>query len=143
MSGEKRFRSSVSGFNKSDVNNYIEKILQEYENKLKEKDEEITSLKSQNRDLKAKYDALSMKADQIDEDKEKIAQVLIKAQKDAEKMLEEAKQSAMEEKNRLEQLLEEEREKLVDVKEDLKKLRNDAIEMLRKYESQLGTFIDN
>ncbi len=41
MSGEKRFRTSLFGFKKSDVNLYIEKILKDFEDRLREKDEEI------------------------------------------------------------------------------------------------------
>lgn len=142
MSGEKRFRSSTFGFNKDDVNNYIEKIVKEFENKLKEKNEEIISLKNQNSEIIAKYDTLSMRAGQIDNDREKIADVLIKAQSDAEKVMEEARASAETEKIRLEQILESEREKIVDVKEDLKKLRSSAIQVLHKYEGQIGSLID-
>jgi cell division initiation protein len=142
MSGEKRFRASVSGFNKSDVNNFIEKILKEFDNKLKEKDEEIAALKNQNRDVKAKYEDLARKADQINDDRAKIGDVLIKAQEKAEIMLEDARVNAMEEKKKLEQMIEVEREKLVDVKEELKKLRNDAIETLHKYEGQLGVIAE-
>ena len=48
MPGEKRFRTSfMGGFKKSDVNSYIEKILTEFDGKLKDKDNEILSLKSQ------------------------------------------------------------------------------------------------
>ena len=37
MPGEKRFGTSLFGFKKSDVNSYIEKILKEFDDKLKER----------------------------------------------------------------------------------------------------------
>ena len=44
MPGEKRFGTSLFGFSKSDVNLYIEKILKEFDDKLKSKDEEINAI---------------------------------------------------------------------------------------------------
>ena len=99
MPGEKRFRTSfMGGFKKVDVNSYIEKILREFDDKLKEKDDEIVSLKNQSKDIRVKYEELTKKADQINDDRSKIADVLIKAQEKAELMLEDARIEAIEEK---------------------------------------------
>lgn len=141
MSGEKRFGSSFMGFNKSDVNNYIEKILKEFDDRLKDKDEEISTLKNQNREIKIKYDDLSNKADQINEDRTKIAEVLIKAQEKADKIIEDARQEALEEKKKLDQMIELEREKLVDSKEELRVLKSEVTTTLKKFEIQLDTLI--
>jgi chromosome segregation ATPase len=143
MAGEKRFRTSMFGFKKSDVNSYIEKMLREFDDRLKEKDDEIAVLKSQNKEIKMKYDDIAQKADQINEDRAKIADVLIKAQEKAELMLEEARVQAIEEKKRLEQMIEEEREKLVDIKAELKTLKSEVVATLKKYEGQLNVMIDN
>lgn len=141
--GEKRFGTSMFGFKKSDVNSYIEKILREFEEKLKEKDDEISALKNQSRDIRQKYEELAKKADQINEDRAKIADVLIKAQEKAELMLEDARAQAMEEKKRLEEMIESEREKLVDIKAELKTLKSEVINTLKKYENQLSDIIQN
>jgi hypothetical protein len=138
MAGEKRFRTSMFGFEKSDVNSYIEKILKEFDDKLKNKDDEISSLKNLNRDIKQKYEDLCKKAEQINEDRIKIASVLLKAQEKAEVMLEEARADALEEKKKLDAILESEKEKLVDTKQELRNLRNAVLDTLRKFESQLS-----
>jgi len=142
MPGEKRFGSSLFGFKKSDVNYYIEKILKEFEDKIKEKDNEIAVLKNQNREIKAEYENLAKMAHQINEDRAKIADVLIKAQEQAEQILEEARKQALEEKRNLEQMIEQEREKLVDMKEELKALKQETVNTLKKYESQLTNIIE-
>ncbi|MCX8130391.1 MAG: DivIVA domain-containing protein [Clostridia bacterium] len=142
MAGEKRFRNSFFGFKKSDVNAYIEKILKEFDDKLKEKDDEITALKNQNREAKLKFEDLSKKADQINEDRAKIADVLIKAQEKAELIIEDARLQAIDEKKKLEQMVEEEKEKLVDLKQELKLLKSEVINTLKKYEGQLTEMID-
>jgi cell division initiation protein len=142
MSGEKRFRRSfMGGFKKRDVNAYIEKMLKEFDDKLKEKDDEIASIKSQNKDFKAKYEDLFKRADHINEDRAKIADVLIKAQEKAQMMLEDAKQEALDEKKELEGVIEQEKEKLVDIKKELKRIKSEVITVLKKYENQLGSII--
>lgn len=142
MPGEKRFGTSLFGFKKVDVNTYIEKLLREFDDKLKEKDEEIAALKNQNREFKQKYEDLFKKADQINEDRERIASVLIKAQQQAQSMLLEARQEALEEKRKLEETIEIEKEKLVDIRQELKTLKSEVVNTLKKYEAQLGGIIN-
>ncbi len=139
MPGEKRFRTSfMGGFKKSDVNAYIEKILGEFDDKLKEKDDEIANLKLQGKDVRAKYEEFQKKSDQINEDRAKIAEVLIKAQEKADLMLENARLEALEEKRQLEATIEQDREKLVDIRQEVKSLKGEIVNMLKRYESQLG-----
>lgn len=142
MPGEKRFGTSLFGFKKSDVNSYIEKMLKEFDDKLKEKDSEIAAVKSQSREIKAKYEELAKMSEQINDDRIKIADVLIKAQEKAHLIIEEAQNQANDEKRRLEQMVEQEREKLVDIKEELKILKQETVNTLKKYESQLNKVIE-
>ncbi len=138
MAGERRFGTSFFGFTKPDVNSYIEKMLKEFDERLKQKDDEIANLKNQNRELRIKYEDLERKSNQLNEDRSKIADAIIKAQEKAETILEEARQQAMEEKKKLESSIEEEKEKLVDIKRELKGLRNEVISRLKKFDSQIG-----
>ena len=142
MPGEKRFGTSLFGFNKVDVNAYIEKLLREFDDKLKEKDDEIAALKNQNREFKQKYEDLFKKTEQINEDRQKIATVLIRAQEQAQSMLEDAKQEALEERKKLEETIECEKEKLVDIRQELKTLKSEVVSTLKKYETQLGGIIN-
>ena len=142
MPGEKRFRTSfMSGFNKADVNSYIEKILREFDDKLKEKDDETTTLKNQNKEYKFKYEELLKRADQINEDRDKIAEVLIKAHEKADMMVEDARAEALDEKKKLEDVIEQEKEKLIDIRQELKMLKSEVVNTLKKYDTQLGTFL--
>jgi cell division initiation protein len=139
MAGEKRFRTKLFGFKKADVNLYIEKILVEFDDKLREKDTEISALKAQQKDLKFKYEDIMQKVDQINEDRAKIAQVLISAQEKADTILDDARAQSFEEKKALEGLVEKEKEKLVDIKSELKGLKQEVISTLKKYEEQLDS----
>lgn len=140
MPGEKRFRTSfMGGFKKSDVNSYIEKMLGEFNEKLKEKDDEIEALKIESRDYRAKYEELHSISDQIIEDRNKIAEVLIKAQEKADMMLVDAREEALGERRSLEDSIEKEKERLVDIRQEMKALKEEIACTLRKFETQLDT----
>jgi cell division septum initiation protein DivIVA len=56
VAGEKKFGTSMFGFKRADVNAYIERIIREFDQRLKEKDDENSTLKAQVKDLKTKYE---------------------------------------------------------------------------------------
>jgi cell division septum initiation protein DivIVA len=137
VAGEKKFGTSLFGFKRADVNAYIERIIREFDQRLKEKDDENSSLKSQVKDLKVKYEEAFKEAETVLKEKEKIAGVLLQAQEKAENMMVEAQEKALMEKAHLDQVLESEREKIVDIKRELKGLKNQVTDILSKYEQQI------
>lgn len=146
MAGEKKFGTALFGFNKSDVNAYIEKIIHEFDQRLKEKDDEISNLKLQIREMKTRFESISAESEALTKEKERIASALITAQEKADSILEEARKKAEQEKMRLDAALEAEREKIIDIKHDIKVMRSQLIEALNKYQNLLNemeTFIDN
>lgn len=142
MAGEKRFGTSLFGFKQSDVNSYIEKILREFDDKLKEKENEIANLKNQCREIRIKYEDIARKTDQISEDRAKIADVLIKAQEKADTILDEARIQSNEERKKLSELTEKEKEKLVDIKQEIKMLKQDVAKVLKKYSEELDILVE-
>lgn len=143
MAGEKKFGTSMFGFKRADVNAYIERVIREFDQRLRDKDEENANLKLRLNELQAKYDQLSQNAEYLIKEKEKIAGVLLQAQEKAEAMMIEAQDKALKEKVRLDQTLETEREKIVDIKRDLKSLKNHISEILTKYNSELDDAVAN
>lgn len=138
MPGEKKFGSAPFGFNKSDVNAYIEKIIQEFDMRLKEKDDEISNLKLQIREMKVRYETASQEQQELAREKERIASALIQAQEKAESILEEARRRSESEKIRLDQELESEREKIIDIKRDVREIKTRVVNMLTKFQSMLN-----
>lgn len=141
MEGEAKFRVSPMGYNKNDVNNYIEQISEEYQNKIKEKDDELVKLRNQNKELKTQVEEAAKKTYSNEEDRAKIADVLIKAQSTAETIIEEAKNTALEEKRKIEEAIEKDREKLVDLKAELKKLKESVVDTLKLFQSELSGYV--
>jgi len=143
VAGEKKFGTAMFGFKRSDVNAYIERIIREFDHRLKEKDEENAMLKFQMKELNAKYEQLSREAEHLIRDKERIAGVLMQAQEKAEAMMEEARSRAVEEKARLDQLLESEKEKIVDIKRELKNLKSQITSILSGYQQEISETVMN
>jgi len=139
--GVKRFGISLFGFKKGDVNAYLERVIREFDQRLKEKDEENSRLKAELNEIKEKYDRLFQEADSLIRDKEKIAGALIQAHEKAEAIIQEARDKALTEKMKLNQQLESERVKIVDIKEEIRKLRGHIIDILSKYEKQMDEII--
>ncbi len=138
MSGEKKFRTGMSGYNKDDVNEYIERILSEFDNRLKEKDDEIANFKLQLRDARSKLDQAGTDVSTAARDRDKISLVLIQAQQKADSMVEEARGEAEAERSRLEKMLEANRENLIDIKRDVRDMKTHVADLFAKYATQLG-----
>jgi cell division initiation protein len=138
MSGEKKFGTSAFGFSKSDVNAYIERLLSEFDVRLKEKDDEISNLKLQIREMKLRYESDAHDVESVAKEKERIASVLITAQETANSIIEEARGRADEERIQLGHTLEREREKIIDIKRDIKSIKIQITEMLEKYQGSLN-----
>ena len=143
MSGEKKFGSSMFGFNKSDVNAYIEKIIHEFDQRLKEKDDEISNLKLQIREMKSRYEVAANDNENLAKKKERIASALIQAQEKADSIIEETKTQAQAEKLKLDMELESEREHIIDIKRDVKDMKARVAEMLSKFMEQLNEAENN
>lgn len=137
MPGEKKFGTSPFGFSKSDVNAYIEKMVREFDQRIKEKDDEISNLKMQIREMKARYETAESESVQLSKEKERIANTLIQAQEKADAIIEEARKQAQQEKSRLDAELENEREKIIDLKRDIQSIKENVIELLTKFQSLL------
>lgn len=133
MAGEKRFRNSLIGFNKSDVAAYMEKIIKEYGDQIRLRDEEIVSLKAKKNELEERCGKLQKKVDAQTDDREKIANVLLKAQEKADEVIKNAQEQADVERKKLEAELESDREKIVEAKGELKVLRKQAMDTMKNF----------
>ncbi|HXK71087.1 MAG: DivIVA domain-containing protein [Clostridia bacterium] len=134
---KKRFRSSMSGYNKDEVNKYIEKMMEEYEAKIAQKDTVINSMQETIDDVQKKYEELKGREDTLHKEKDNITKALFKANELSDQIVKEAKESAFKEVTELEIKAEEEREKIVDLKKQLATLQANAAKLLEKFSDSL------
>jgi len=140
---QKRFQSSMFGFNKGTVNTYIENLTRDYEEKLTAKDMEIEKFVAQLKNVNKKYEAIKLEEERILTEKEKISQALVSANEKADKIVEEAKERISTEVTELEAAAEKEREKIVDIKRELKEMKTSASGILEKYEKAINEIVIN
>lgn len=138
---QKRFQSSMFGFNKSTVNTYIENLTRDSEEKLTSKDLEIEKLVSQLKNVNKKYEEIKLEEERILTEKEKISQALVSANEKADKIVEDAKERIAMEVTELETIAENEREKIVDIKRELKEMKAEASDVLAKYEKAINEIV--
>lgn len=136
------FKKTLFGFNKDEVNTYVEKVLGEFNAKIKHLEEENSMLKKENGELTKKYEALNSEREKILKEKDLIAQAIINANEKAELIVEEARIRAVDERNTVHGLVEAEKEKLVDMKERIRFLQETVSQTLRAHEGQLKNIVD-
>lgn len=143
--------------NKKNALNYKEKSLtlnpewklnekprhnaKQVDDKLNNQDEIITELKNMNNELQLKLSDSNKKITESIEIKLKIAQVLIDARCQADKILEDAKKQALAEKERIEHQTESERIVLEGIRQDVSALKKEISSKLKTYESQLDEIL--
>jgi len=142
MAGEKRFRNSFIGFNKGDVAAYMEKIIKEYGEQIRLRDEDIASLKAKRIELEERCNKLQKKMDAQTDDKERIANVLLKAQEKADDILKKVDEEAELQKRKLEAELEGDREKIVEAKGELKELRKQAMDTMKSFSTRIQGIVE-
>lgn len=138
---QKRFQSSMFGFNKGSVNTYIENLTRDYEEKLTSKDLELEKMIAQLKNVSKKYEEIKLEEERILTEKEKISQALVSANEKADKIIDEAKERVEAEVVELESVAEKEREKIVDIKRELMDMKKEASVILEKYEKSINNLV--
>jgi len=133
----KRFKSSMSGYDKKEVDAYLKNVFNDFEKKIVDKDEEINKLLGQVKKLSKKYEDIKLKEDQIDAEKEKITKALVRADETYAQIIDDAKKESKKEIEDLEKQAEVKREMIVDIKKELLDLKEKANSMISKYKESI------
>ncbi len=140
MSG-KKFRTGLFGYKKKDVYEFIENLAKDMEEQVKQKDGEINNLKTQCEQLKENVVEANNKYSKVENDKEFIANSIIRAEEQAKRIIDEAIEQAKREKELITTEIVVEKDKLRKVKQDLKDLKLYAVSAVKKYEHDIDNVI--
>lgn len=132
MEAPKKFKLSMFGFKKKDVNAYIMDCAQKAENIKKE-------LEEKNKALEAKVAELSEKNTVYEKERACIADALLKAKLEADNMIVEAKKETDKVRGNLDRELEELKDKIRAEKARVSEIREDAKATLEEYISRLNS----
>jgi len=141
MTGEKRFRTSLFGYKKKDVYDYIEKLARDLEERIRAKDNELNNLRNQNKYLISQNEELMSKLRVIEGDRSFIADAIIKAEEQAKFIIDQAVKEAERQREELIAKTAEEKERLSMVQDEIRQLRLNAIEIIRRYEEDLAAIV--
>lgn len=132
------FAQEKHGFNKAQVNQYIEELTRSHLQAAAEKDKLCASLNVQLENLKQKYDELLSQYQLLLNDKDKIAAALINAEVIAQNIIAETQKSAETEKQRLEAQAEDQRNLIVDRNKMLRDMRFEICSLFDKFKQNLN-----
>lgn len=139
MENEKKFNSEMFGYDKREVEEYLKAIKAEYESRLQAEKSESNRVANELTIVKRKLERYE--SDYVIK-QEKVANALITAEDQAKKIIENARNEACAEKERVENLIEMEREKLLDMKKEVIDLKEKTIKLLDKYSNEMNSLLD-
>lgn len=139
MENEKKFSNEMFGYDKKEVEEFIKSIKAEYESKLQAEKSESNRLLNEITIIRKKIERYE--TDYI-ERQEKVANALITAEDQARKIVENAREEANLERERIENLIEMEKEKLLDIKKEVIDLKEKTIRVLEKYSTDMNELLN-
>lgn len=139
MENEKKFSNEMFGYDKKEVEEFIKSIKAEYESKLQAEKSESNRLSNEITIIRKKLERYE--TDYV-EKQEKVANALITAEDQAKKIIENAREEANQERERIEHLIEMEKEKLLDVKKEVIELKEKTIKILDKYSFDMNQLLE-
>lgn len=134
---ERRFRTSVLGYNKKDVNKFINDYAIEADSRIKQRGKEAEDVLDQNRVLKEENMIMKATLEELEKERSLIATAMIRAEKEAKKILSEAETETQKEKVLLEKELVNLKADVESAKAELNALKAEAVNAIDKYKADL------
>lgn len=139
MENEKKFDSEMFGYNKKDVDEYIKDMKADYEGRIQVEKAEVNRLSNEITIIRKKLERYD---NEYLEKQEKVANALITAEDQSKAIIKNARQEAINERNRIEALIEAEKEKLINIKKDVIDLKERTVRVLEKYNETMSDLIE-
>ena len=139
MENDKKFTSEMFGYSKKEVEEYLKDMKADYEGRLQVEKAEVNRLSNEITIIRKKLERYDSEYLQK---QEKVANALITAEDQSKAIVENARQEAISEKNRIEALIEAEKEKLLDIKKEVIELKERTIQVLEKYNSTMTDLLE-
>ena len=133
----KKLKTRLFGYSKKGVAAYVDTIITQYEDKIKELSEHSEKQKRENQTLMEENKELFVRISELEREREFISRAVIAAEEKAQKILDDANTAAEQMKNQTFADLEETRNETEALREQIKTLKLKAVAAIRKYETQL------
>ena len=136
---EYTLRKTMGGYRREDVINYIDALVKKYEDQLADEREEAEAARAEAAAAAKENAKLFEKLSALEAERDSVSRAVISAQKEAEKILEEAKEKGAAILREKEQEAARVEDEMQTMRRDIHTMRLSAQAALRRYETKLGS----
>jgi len=130
-----KLKKGTFGYNSKEVEAYVLELSSGYDNEIKAKNDEIAK-------LSAKVTELESKISVYEADRLRVAEALVKAQKEAQEIMDNAVADSIKEKEKISKEYDSYVAKIDEAKKTLLSLRTDALDLVENYKELIEKFSD-
>jgi len=134
---KKIFGTSLFGFKKKDVLAYLDNVTNDMSIKIKEKDNEIASLKEQISTLNSDIIKLQQNGNLFEAERQNVANAIIRAEEKAAQIIEDAKKEAQASREEILNQINSDRLQLKELQQEISHIRRNAINSISKLNGEL------
>ncbi len=138
---ELQLRKTMGGYKREDVTAYIASLVKKYEEQLLKAGEETVAARAEAAAAEKENAKLFEKLQNLEAERDSVSRAVISAQREAEKILEEAREKGEALVAEKEEAVTRMEKKLSALRTEIRSLRLSAAAALRKYEATLGELV--
>jgi len=136
----KQFSTSVFGYDKKQVDEYLEELINDYEGELTKKKDRLLELAEENYRLKQEVEDQNQQIAKFKEQEKYISRALIKAEQRAQAIIEEGHRKSLEEITQLKAEKEKWRDKFREVRNELLTFEQGLTEIMERFRDEINYY---
>jgi DivIVA domain-containing protein len=137
---KKQFSTCMIGYNREEVDRYLNEIIKDYEEELRKKKDRMFELAEENRNLKLKNEELSQDIERIKDKEKYISRALIEAEQRAQVIIEEGQRKSRAELELLTLEKEKWRSKFREVRRELLEFEKILVNIIEKFRDEINHY---
>ncbi|HHT65701.1 MAG: DivIVA domain-containing protein [Caldicoprobacterales bacterium] len=137
---KKVFSTSLIGYNKREVDRYLEELTRDYEEELRKKRDRMMELAEEARNLKQQNQEQSERIERFTHQEQYISRALINAEQRAQAIIEEGQLRSQEEIEKLKSEKEKWRRKFREVRSELLEFERTLVSLIEKFRDEINYY---
>ena len=137
---KKEFSCKVYGYDKKEVDRFIEDLKKDYEEELARKRDRMLELAEETRKLKLEAQEQSENIERLSEQEKYVSQALIKAEQRAQSIIEEGRRKSAKEMEHIVAEKEKWQSKFRQVRQDLKNKEKNLLQMIERFRDDINYY---
>ena len=136
----KQFSTSIVGYNKEEVDRYLEELTKDYEEELRKKKDRMFELAQEARNLKRQNEELTQCIERFTNQEKYISRALIKAEQRAQAIVEEEQQKIRAEEEQLKIEKEKWSRKFREVRRELMEFEKTLVNLIERFRDDINYY---